>query len=177
MGLIGQFPQSGYDLRKLFEATAMGSYSSSPGAIYPALGRLQEQGLISGKVEGGDSLRPKRVFHLTADGAVALDEWLSRPVGREDVAKRLDELMLRFAFMHRLEAAESHGFLTALAREIGAYVKELKAQLTLQPEEAPPHGRLALESGIEFYEGYARWARRARREFAEADASEKKEFE
>ena len=85
--------------------------------------------------------------------------------------------MLRFAFMQRLEAAQSHAFLTALAREIVEYVEELEAQLNLLPEDSPPHGRLALESGIELYQGYARWARRARREFAETDTSEHEEAE
>ena len=36
---------SGYDLRKVFEETALGNYSSSPGAIYPALSRLEQQGI------------------------------------------------------------------------------------------------------------------------------------
>jgi DNA-binding PadR family transcriptional regulator len=40
LGLIHQKPSSGYDLRKTFTETAMGSFSNSPGAIYPALARL-----------------------------------------------------------------------------------------------------------------------------------------
>ena len=37
---------SGYDLRKIFTTTAMGSFSDSPGAIYPALARLEANGLV-----------------------------------------------------------------------------------------------------------------------------------
>jgi len=40
LGLLQQKAQSGYELRKVFAETAMGNYSSSPGAIYPALERL-----------------------------------------------------------------------------------------------------------------------------------------
>lgn len=40
---------SGYDLRKVFAETALGSYSSSPGAICPALARLEKQGLVIGE--------------------------------------------------------------------------------------------------------------------------------
>ena len=35
LGLIHMQPQSGYDLRKIFETTPMGHYSSSPGAMAP----------------------------------------------------------------------------------------------------------------------------------------------
>ena len=43
LGLLHQQPQSGYDLRKVFETTALGNYSGSPGAIYPALRRLESR--------------------------------------------------------------------------------------------------------------------------------------
>jgi DNA-binding PadR family transcriptional regulator len=46
LGLIHQQPMSGYDLRKVFTASALGSYSDSPGAIYPALNRLEAGGLV-----------------------------------------------------------------------------------------------------------------------------------
>ena len=47
LGLIQDRPLSGYAIRKLFEETALGNYSSSPGTIYPALKRLQKLELIS----------------------------------------------------------------------------------------------------------------------------------
>jgi len=50
LGLIHQKPSSGYDLRKTFAETAMGNYSDSPGAIYPALERLESQGLVRGVI-------------------------------------------------------------------------------------------------------------------------------
>ncbi|MDH5368031.1 MAG: PadR family transcriptional regulator, partial [Cyclobacteriaceae bacterium] len=46
LGLVHILPQSGYAIRKQFELTAIGNYSSSPGAIYPALKRLQKFGLV-----------------------------------------------------------------------------------------------------------------------------------
>ena len=42
LGLIAQEWQSGYDIRKAFATTPMGHFSSSPGAIYPALKRLEK---------------------------------------------------------------------------------------------------------------------------------------
>ena len=62
LGLLWQQPRSGYDLLKLFTETAMGGYSSSPGAIYPALKRLARHGSITGEVQNRDSLRPRQVY-------------------------------------------------------------------------------------------------------------------
>jgi DNA-binding PadR family transcriptional regulator len=41
LGLIRAEPRTGYALRMVFETTPMGSYSSSPGSIYPALKSLE----------------------------------------------------------------------------------------------------------------------------------------
>ena len=40
IGLVQEDPRSGYALRKVFEDTPMGAFSSSPGSIYPALKKL-----------------------------------------------------------------------------------------------------------------------------------------
>ncbi len=80
LGLISQRPCSGYDLRKTFATTPMGHFSSSPGAIYPALKRLDERKLVEGRTEGGDTLKPKRVFRLTEGGLEVLQRELRRPI-------------------------------------------------------------------------------------------------
>ncbi|MHC4537428.1 MAG: PadR family transcriptional regulator, partial [Planctomycetota bacterium] len=46
LGLIAQKPHSGYDLRKVFSTTPLGHFSSSPGAIYPALKRIEKSGWV-----------------------------------------------------------------------------------------------------------------------------------
>jgi DNA-binding PadR family transcriptional regulator len=71
LGLLAQKESSGYDLRKTFADTPMQSFSDSPGAIYPALKRLELSGLIRGKVEQGSGLRRRQLFRLTAVLAAA----------------------------------------------------------------------------------------------------------
>ena len=96
--MLCQSPQSGYDLRKIFETTALGNHSGSPGAIYPPLRRLEQQGFVEGEVDTTMALRPKKVFHPTKAGRETLSDWLVREIEREDVERRIDELLLRFAF-------------------------------------------------------------------------------
>src|SRR5215469_2241242 len=112
LGLIDLKPSSGYDLRKIFAETAMGNYSSSPGAIYPALERLESQKLIHGVVEDSAGLRRRRIYRITTIGTRELRKWLSRPIEQEDVMRGANELMLRFSFMeHGLGVAAVITFL------------------------------------------------------------------
>ena len=167
LGLIHLQPQSGYGLRKVFENTPMAHYSSSPGAIYPALKRLETKGLIRGEVADGETMRPKRIYSSTPRGVEALREWISQPLSRDDLLHRDDELMLRFALMGSVvDDAATHRFLEQMAQTLDSYIPELRQVLDQMPEAGPPHGRLALISGIESYKARRRWVRRALEEFA-----------
>ena len=166
LGLIHMQPQSGYDLRKIFETTPMGHYSSSPGSIYPALKRLEEQGLIEGEVADGDTLRPKRIYTATQRGIEVLREWVSQTITKDDLLHRDDELMLRFALMGSVvDNATTHRFLDQMYRVLDLYIPELEQILTTMPAGEPPHGRLALSSGIGAYKARRRWAKKAIQEF------------
>ncbi|UCD49996.1 MAG: helix-turn-helix transcriptional regulator [Phycisphaerales bacterium] len=165
MGLIVQQPQSGYDIRKTFATTPMGHFSNSPGAIYPALKRLEKDGWIRGKVDDAQALRPRKVYEMTPRGRGVLKRYLRRPVTRDDVIWRMDDLMLRFALMDGIVGrAATLGFLDSLARELEAYVAHLRSFLADVGASMPAVGRLAMEQGIESYAVNAAWARRAIKE-------------
>ncbi len=160
LGLLNEQPMSGYDLRKVFASTAMGSFSDSPGAIYPALGRLEKRGLVKGTVEESSSLRKRRVFKVTAKGVAALKAWLKRPVTQHDVIRRIDELMLRFAFMDdALGSERSSQFLKEYEVQLAGYIPSLKEFHNKQASQMTMSARLAFESGIEEYEARLKWAR------------------
>jgi DNA-binding PadR family transcriptional regulator len=162
LGLIRQAPRSGYDLRKIFDTTPMGNYSSSPGAIYPALRRLKQKGLIEAAMDRTKRLRSRELFAVTPQGEKSMRAWLCKPVTRETVIWEMDEIMLRFALMEDLLANEQvRIFLESLARECQRYAQELKGTVRELKGSGNIYGRLAVESGLEEYEAKARWARRA----------------
>src|SRR5207245_7071491 len=162
LGLIWQEPRSGYDLRKFFSSTPMISFSDSPGAIYPALHRLEQRGIVRGHTAQGAGLRRRRIFHLTARGRAEFKRWQTQPVMRDDVVRNLDALMLRFAFIDQLaEKGAALRFLKAFHKELAAYIPSLREYLRSNREHMPQSGRLALESGIEGYEVRLRWAKAA----------------
>ncbi len=165
LGLLAQHPRSGYDLVKVFSETAMGGFSSSPGAIYPALKSLERAGLIAGKVVNQSTLRPRQIYKLTAQGTQSLKRHLRQPVTRDDVMRNSDGVLLRFAFAGEvLGQDEAIRILEEFAREIESYLPDLKAQLQALPKAAGPYGRHALQHGIDMYRADARWARKTAKE-------------
>lgn len=162
LGLLHQQPLSGYDLRKIFSSTPIGEFSDSPGAIYPALRRLQERGLVRGVVQASKGLRKRRVFRITPKGLESFKAWQSRPIVRDDMIRRSGELLLRFAFMDQTFGPErALAFLREFARELSSYIPSLRQHLDAHATEMPLSGRLALESGVQDYEARLRWARKS----------------
>ena len=162
LGLLQEQPMSGYDLRKLFAATPLRHFSTSPGAIYPALRRLQNAGLIEGMLDRSTPLRPREVFCPTTAGLAALEEHLSTPPSRSEVCDHLDLIFLRFVFMPGvLGVARTLDFLQLLAVEIRGYLAELEAFQKEHAKEMPIGPRLALMHGIETYNLHLSWCRRA----------------
>ncbi len=162
LGLISQRPLTGYDVRKIFATTPMGHFSSSPGAIYPALKRLEEAGWIRAVTTGEHTRRPRVTYEITTHGLKRLKEHLSQPVTREDVIWHLDDLMMRFAFMDGIVGREmTVRFLQDFAAQIDAHVADLRRYFESARSILPPCGKLAMENGIQSYETNAQWARRA----------------
>jgi DNA-binding PadR family transcriptional regulator len=73
LGLLIDAPLSGYDIRRLFTQTPLATFSDSPGAIYPALKRLEAAGFVRGRVERSAGLRQRRLFRVTPAGKAALE--------------------------------------------------------------------------------------------------------
>lgn len=161
LGIISLEPASGYDIRKIFCTTPMGHFSTSPGAIYPALKRLEENNLIKGEIVKKNILRPKRIYALTHKGLETLKETLVQPVTQQDIIWRLEEMILRFTFIGNLLGKEqSLRFLNELAFYIDEYIPILQENLNIQRKFKNINGAFAVEQGIAKYSATARWARR-----------------
>ena len=162
LGLLHQAPASGYDLRKFFVSTPMKSFSDSPGAIYPALRRLENRGLIRSQVQARAGLRQRRLFRVTPAGHAELKRWASLEITKTEIVSDLKELMLRFSFMDQVLGRDASArFLKSLIAELNAYVPTLRAYFDAMGDDIPLSGKLALESGILHYESTLQWAKKA----------------
>ncbi len=91
LALINEEPRHGYELIKAIEEMTGGAYAPSPGAVYPTLQMLEEEGQIKqakpkkkGKASDEET-SGKKPFEVTASGEAEL----------EDRADEVEELMGR----------------------------------------------------------------------------------
>ena len=158
LGLIQDQPLSGYGIRKVFEETAMGNYSNSPGTIYPALKRLEKFELVE-KVSQKET--SKTGFQITKKGLEQLKNWLIQPIEKKEVEKKTDELLLRFVFMENLVDKEQKKlFLHSFYDLLKAYILELQAYYSKESDQMPLHARLAFQHGIESNKTTLKWCKK-----------------
>ena len=160
LGLLHGTPQSGYDLRKTFVNTPMAVFSDSPGAIYPALRRLQRRRWIAA-VAGARGGRRRKTWAPTELGRRAFREWLQRRPTRDDVVRRWDVLMLRLAFMEGPPAPPMPEFLSHVRAELVAHASELEAFEAEHAVKMPLGARLAYRSGVEICRARLAWVENA----------------
>jgi DNA-binding PadR family transcriptional regulator len=162
LGLVGRAPMAGYDVHKVFAITPLAHFSSSPGAIYPALRRLARAGLLKARLDRTVEARPRRVYAPTRAGSEALEAWLRQPVTREELIRGGGAPILRFALAEgRLSKADVLAYLRSYRKAVQSYLEELYTHRERISRSGPLHGRLALELGIGGFESELGWVKSA----------------
>jgi DNA-binding PadR family transcriptional regulator len=105
LALLREGPRNGYQIMSEIEERSGGAWRPSPGAVYPALAQLADEGLIEAEESGG-----RRTFRLTEAGRRHVEE---------------NPQMARAAWepMARREAGETPGLIVAAARLGGSIVQ------------------------------------------------------
>lgn len=164
LGLVQEEPRSGYALRKVFETTPMGTFSSSPGSIYPALKKLVKAGMLEQCLP---DMGGKKRFHITPDGERQIKSWLHQPVTKTEVANSVDIALLRFAFLQNDKSTQpTLNFLTSFQSAVREQIDSLETYLN-DPDNTSlsRHARLAVENGLRGFKAHLEWAISAEREF------------
>src|ERR1700677_1160905 len=77
LAVIGEGPAYGYEMTKRLRARGMSTVGE--GSIYPILGRLERDGLVTTRREASNGGPPRKYYSLSAGGVQALkagvDEW------------------------------------------------------------------------------------------------------
>ncbi|TYB42927.1 PadR family transcriptional regulator [Actinomadura chibensis] len=71
--LLAEEPRNGYQIIQEINERSGGAWKPSPGAVYPALQQLADEGLIAGEESGG-----RRSFRLTDEGRGYVEEHADR---------------------------------------------------------------------------------------------------
>jgi DNA-binding PadR family transcriptional regulator len=169
LGVIAAAPCSGYGLKKMFNASPAGVYQPSPGALYPALRRLEARGLLRAEDKVSSGRRALRLYYVTEAGRAAHLDWLREPVAAATVATDLGPHLMRFALMeHQLGRKAVLAFLNDLAIALDSFVSGLEQYLASGAHSSHRQAELAVEHGIAVHRASQEWARSALAELAES---------
>ena len=83
LGMLTMGDASGYEIKKIFEGPLRHFFDASYGSIYPALGRLTEEGLVTCTEHVQDKRPDKKVYRIAPRGRMAFMDELARPPGRD----------------------------------------------------------------------------------------------
>ena len=190
MCLIARAPMTGSELTRLLTRYPLAGSGKSPGAVYPALHRLADAGLVFGRprwtrtgrswevrarlrrsAAGGPPVRRERgtvqEFGLSRDGVVHLRAWVTRRVTRTEVLERPEHLLLRFSFCTGLSGPTAARRLALQCRRVcRAMAVELADEIEAEGDMASPSARLAMECSLALLETRVQWSLRADAELA-----------
>jgi len=131
LALLQEGPRTGYQIMSDIEERSGGAWRPSPGAVYPALSQLADEGLILGAESGG-----RRTFSLTE-------------AGREYVAQNPDMARGAWESMAQQQAWQPPGLLVEAAR-LGGGIMQMAHAGT--PEQIRAAERLLEQTRRKLYQ-------------------------
>ena len=190
MCLVARAPMTGSELVGLLRRYPLAGTGKSPGAVYPALHRLEGAGLLSARprrtrsgrsralrqqarraAAGGPVVASARAtveeFGLSRAGVDRLRRWARRRVTRQEVLERPEHLLLRFTMCTGLAGPTAARRLARQCRDVcRTLATELVEELERARGHASPSARLALQCSLALLEARVAWARQAEVELA-----------
>ena len=131
LGLLTRGEATGYEIKKQFEDEGFGHFAeASFGSIYPALGRLTDEGLVSVRDEPQDKRPDRKVYSITEAGRTRFLEALNRPVPEDRHRSAFAFAML---FSHLLPQERVKALLESYIADKEARLAHLSAR--------PPEGQ------------------------------------
>ena len=162
LGLLCTEPMSGYELKGTIERTVGHFWSESYGQIYPALRRLEADGLVTGEdaAQGG---RKRRIFRITPAGRERLAGWLAEP---PHASPMRNELLLKVFFgqFAPVGSLQAHlGATLAASRRSEGTMQAIITQLEAEEADADElrFWLLTLDLGRRVARARAEWAQAA----------------
>lgn len=78
LGLLNYGPMTGYDLKSIFDKSIVHFWSASTSQIYRDLGVLEEEGLVTSRIEPQEGRPDKKIYMISETGREAFVTWLNR---------------------------------------------------------------------------------------------------
>lgn len=157
-------PASGYDLGQAFQQAIRHFWSAELAQIYPALAKLEKQGLLDSERVPSEKGPPRKVYRRTAAGREALVDWLLQgPIVRSERMPYLTQVF----FLGETSLEEAIRFYEALRDDFRAHHAELveiergwRSEDPRYPDALEPgelHQQMTLDLGIRKYRLIHEW--------------------
>jgi DNA-binding PadR family transcriptional regulator len=147
LALLDRGPAHGYELKRAHD-DLFGDVAPpiNVGQIYVTLTRLERDGAVTHRVEGGSGGPDRKVYELTDTGRKSLRGWLDEPsdlpVGKSDVVQRLVAGLIYDATAARAGDPPREGA-SSTARTLAAHRSRCLRALRALTEAAPAGGGTA----------------------------------
>ena len=115
--------QTAFQVRRSFALSPSLEWKGSAGAVYPAIKRLERDGLISAIAKQGDG-RATRILSLTQAGRDAMMGWACDP--ERAVSTGIDPFRMRAGIWDGLEVRERRRVLTVVRESVEANIAFLR---------------------------------------------------
>jgi PadR family transcriptional regulator, regulatory protein AphA len=180
LGLLSSRPLTGYDIKKMFEASAVLYWSGNNNQIYTTLVKLHERELISREIELQEDRPPRKIYSITARGQDELKKWL---LTEPEPPQLKNSFLIQLAWADQLSPDELDTLLGKYEAEMQIQLSMLQVQeqqrnispagtprdayinitLARTPREAVLWGMIQ-ENWISFYENELNWVRKLRKQ-------------
>lgn len=99
LGLLSKSNYSGYSLKRTIGKISDFYWSESNAQIYPVLKKLEDQKLVTSKIDETSGARNKRIFSITKKGISELIKWLEKDC---ELALYREEFLLQLSLCQHL---------------------------------------------------------------------------
>ena len=149
LGSLMSRSMTGYELKKFFSISVQFFSGMSYGSIYPALKKMEQDGLITMRLEIQDGAPNRKVYTITETGKTAFVEALKKPIA---FTKLKNDFLTRLFFFAHLSPEES----LSMARDYLESTKRVQQELQeIQPRiegRADKYQYLCFLFGLRFFQ-------------------------
>jgi DNA-binding PadR family transcriptional regulator len=153
LGALSNQSMTGYELKKIFSISFAYFSGLSFGSIYPALKKMEEEGLITMQLQVQQNAPNRKVYTITPAGKEVFMQSLRSPFGPE---KHKNSFLLRMFFFSHLSQAERLSAAQQYLDSIRAPLIELKAVKPEIEAVADQFQLLCFQFGVRFLEDLGR---------------------
>ena len=152
LGFLTERSMTGYELKKIFSISFSFFSGLSYGSIYPALRKMEQDGLITMRMEIQDGAPNRKVYTITETGRGAFMEALRAPFSLD---KARSAFLAKLFFFAHLSPEDRVGVTTRHLQTI----QEVQGQLEAARPEIEAHADrfqyLCFEFGLRFFHDLA----------------------